>query len=320
MKLRWRLEVGLASAVFRFFGLWSGAGRIMCGRLFGFLGRILVAKVRKRTRANLRIAFPEASEARIDQLMRDAYCSIAKGSYDFYWSGRWTKEEVESRIQWEPESLRAFESAYRAGKGIVLVVGHLGNWEFVSHAIMLRGMQLNAYAAIQVNTLANEMVEKIRKRFGAKFFAPRMMNSPDMLRCLKKGEIAGFVADQNAGSRGFFVPFMGQLASTHKGPASYAALSGSEAFFGVGLDQGQGVYRIEMIPLGRCGRSESEILAFTARWVDILEKYIRMYPEQYFWMHNRWKSRPGPDSIIVERAKSDLQPREKNAVGVERKP
>lgn len=275
----------------------------------GRLAWVLNPRVRKRTLSNLQIAFPDRSQDALRSLAHEAYDFMGRVMYEFIWSGRVPKDELVAKIDFEPQGLAAFQRAYTAGKGIVFITGHLGNWEILSHALVLQGFKLNAYAAVLANDFAHRRVEKLRTRFGARFHAPRMVTSPDLLRALKRGEVAGFVADQNAGSRGLFVPYLGQLASTHKGPASYAAISGSPVFFGVCLAKPDGSFRVELIDLGPGPKKDPDsILNFTARWVSLLEKYIRKYPEQYFWMHHRWKSRPGPDSIVSHGVSTELEP------------
>ncbi|MCE9599342.1 MAG: hypothetical protein K8S54_15365 [Spirochaetia bacterium] len=308
--LRRRLEVWCVLGFFSFFRLFPyPASARFCGKALGRLAWVLSPRVRRRSLSNLQIAFPDYSSDEVRALARTAYDFMGRVMYEFIWSGRVSREELVAKIEFEPTGLAAFERAYAAGKGVVFVTGHLGNWEILSHALVLHGFKLNAYAAVLANDYAHRYVEKLRTRFGAKFHAPRMITSPDLLRALKRGEVAGFVADQNAGGRGLFVRYMGQLASTHKGPASYAAISRVPIFFGVCLAKPDGTFRVELIDLGAGPKKDlPSILRFTARWVGLLEKYVRKYPEQYFWMHHRWKSRPGPDSAVSESIDSELEP------------
>lgn len=272
---------------------------MLYGAVLGWLAYALGMKVRKRTLANLRIAFPDKSEAEIRAIARDAYRFTARSAFEFIRGGTDDPEHLKKRFVYASGS-DDFAAAARAGKGVILVVGHLGNWEYLAHAIVLgMGLKLNAFAAVQANEVADRIIVGLRTRFGAKFIAPRMNNSPDMIRAVRRGEIAGFVADQNAGSRGLFVPFLGQIASTHHGPAVYAALTQAPAFFGAAIEQEDGRYSIEFTPLGKCAsREPKDVLEFTANWVRVLEANVRKHPGQYFWMHNRWKSRPKEGSVV----------------------
>lgn len=299
-RLRWHVEVFITLFLARVC-LLAGRrrGALLYGAVLGWLAYALGMKVRKRTFANLRIAFPEKSEAAIRAIARDAYKFTARSAFEFIRGGTDDPELLKRRFVYGP-GCEEFGAAVRAGQGAILVVGHLGNWEYLAHSIVLGlGLKLNAFAAVQANEVADRIITGLRTRFGARFIAPRMNNSPDMIRAVRRGEIAGFVADQNAGSRGLFVPFMGQIASTHHGPAVYAALTQAPAFFGAAIELEDGRYSIEFTSLGKCSsREQKDVLEFTARWVRVLEGNVRKYPGQYFWMHNRWKSRPKEGSVV----------------------
>lgn len=299
-RLRWHFEVWITLSLARIC-LLAGRrrGALLYGRILGGLAYALGVRVRKRTLSNLRIAFPGRSEEEIHTIAREAYRFTARAAFEFIRGGTDDPQSLKERFVYG-RGVDEFCLAAREGAGVILVVGHLGNWEYLAHAIVLGlGLKLNAFAAVQANEVADRMITKLRTRFGAKFIAPRMNNSPDMVRAVRRGEIAGFVADQNAGSRGLFVPFMGQIASTHHGPAVYAGLTQAPAFFGIAIELPDGKYKIEFMPLGKCpSREQKDVLLFTANWVRVLEENVRKYPEQYFWMHNRWKSRPKEGSIV----------------------
>lgn len=301
-RIRWMIEVAISMGLAGFCRLWGRErGARLYGRLLGGFAYTFGAKVRKRTLANLKTAFPDRSEAELKVIAKEAYRFTGRAAFDFLESGRDDPEYLKKRFHYGPGS-EEFKKNMESGSGAILVVGHLGNWEYLAHAITLgMGLKLNAFAAIQANEIADRIITGLRTRFGAKFIAPRMNNSADMIRVVRRGEIAGFVADQNAGSRGLFVPFMGQIASTHHGPAVYAALTKAPAFFGTAIERPDGSYSIEFSALGKCAsRDTKDVLEFTARWVRMLESYVRKHPEQYFWMHNRWKSRPREDSVVYK--------------------
>ncbi|MGH7545037.1 MAG: lysophospholipid acyltransferase family protein, partial [Gemmatimonadota bacterium] len=136
-------------------------------------------------------------------------------------------------------------------------------------------------------------------------------------RILARRAILGLAADQDARGRGLFVPFFGRPASTHRGPAALALAFGAPLFIGALTRRGPGRrYRLEIELVdpgsavgGRERRSEARVRDLTARWVGRLERMVRVSPEQYFWHHRRWKSRPPGTPEPVTGTTPEAEPR-----------
>lgn len=180
-RLRWHLEVWTTLSLARIC-LLAGRrrGGVLYGIVLGGLAYTVGAKVRRRTIENLKIAFPEKGETELRRIAREAYRFTARAAFDFIRAGTDEPESLKRRFVYG-SGVTAFKEAAGAGAGVILVVGHLGNWEYLAHAIVLGlGLKLNAFAAVQANEVADKMITGLRTRFGARFIAPRMNNSPDI--------------------------------------------------------------------------------------------------------------------------------------------
>jgi KDO2-lipid IV(A) lauroyltransferase len=144
----------------------------------------------------------------------------------------------------------------------------------------------------QRNPLFNASIVAARKRLGLHLI-PRREASKEAMQKLRAGRIVAFVADQNAGRSGVFVPFFGRLASTHRGAALLAVRSGAPMFFAAAVREGSDYCGItEEITESREGELEDVVRRLTAAFTASLERLVRRWPEQYFWHHRRWKTRP----------------------------
>jgi KDO2-lipid IV(A) lauroyltransferase len=194
----------------------------------------------------------------------------------------------------EVEGLAELRAALDAGRGVVLVSGHLGNWEIGGAALAVRGVPIDVVAQRQSNPLFDRLVVETRERLGMRVI-PRELGTRQGLRSLREGRLLALVADQDARGGGVFVPFFGRLASTHRGPAMLALRTGAPLFVTRGLLRTpEGGYRggVEEVVVDREGELDDVVERMTAAFTARLEAGVRAAPDQYFWQHRRWKSRP----------------------------
>ena len=121
------------------------------------------------------------------------------------------------------------------------------------------------------------------------------------MAALRAGRVVAFVTDQDARGSGVFVPFFGRLASTHRGPALMALRTGAPLFLGYGMRLPNGTYTgtIEEITVSRDGDMDDAVYRLTAAFTAKLEAVVRRAPEQYFWQHRRWKTRPPEEQKVL---------------------
>jgi len=182
----------------------------------------------------------------------------------------------------------------------VVVTGHLGNWEVAGAALSARGIPLDVVAKGMANRRFGEDLEATRRRLGMRVVdmavAPR-----EVLRSLRAGRVVALVADQNAREQGIFVPFFGVPAATFRGPALFALRAGAPIFMGTCVREPGRPHRYraraERIDVTASGDLDADVLRLTEAHTAALERAVRQTPEQYFWQHKRWKTRPPPASL-----------------------
>ncbi|TVR64943.1 MAG: hypothetical protein EA422_05225 [Gemmatimonadales bacterium] len=259
-----------------------------------FIGSVL--RIRRSTvERNLAMAFPERDAKWRKRVAARVLPHIARESVMLLRLGGMSAEELHRRT--EVDGLEAMVEATRTGQGVIIVTGHLGNWEIAGGAVAVRGLPLDVVAKIQKNPLVEERIRRMREALGMQVIhrhqAPR-----EVLRSLRKGRAVALVADQDARSSGIFVDFFGVPASTARGPGLFAARTGSPVFLAVPerLPGLRGRYRVTFEPMDLPMHPDRDefVEAFTRRYMSQLEAAIRRIPEQYFWVHRRWKTSPPP--------------------------
>jgi Kdo2-lipid IVA lauroyltransferase/acyltransferase len=251
--------------------------------------------------AHLRQAFPDRSGDWVSTTARAAYRHIGREALGLLRLIRTGPREVLDATL--VDGLESFAAAVAGGRGVVLVTGHLGNWEIGGAALAVRGIPLDAVAQPQENPLFDRALLAMRERLGMRVI-DRRRATPLVLRSLRAGRVVAFVADQDARGHGVFVPFFGRLASTHRGPALLALRAGAPVFLGTALREPDGRYRIRLdaIPVEHApADGEAAVRAITAAFTAGLEAAARRAPEQYFWFHKRWKTRPAEEQPAREK-------------------
>lgn len=178
---------------------------------------------------------------------------------------------------------------------LMIVTGHLGNWEMAGYSLGLLGFTTHAIARVLDNPFLEKFLRDFRERTGQKVLAKKG-DFDQMQEILAKGGTIATLADQDAGARGQFVDFFGRPASTHKAIALLALeYKVPMAVVGVPRVGWPMKYRViceDLIdPLEYADRPDA-VHAITQRYTSALERLIRKYPEQYFWLHRRWKHQP----------------------------
>jgi Kdo2-lipid IVA lauroyltransferase/acyltransferase len=245
---------------------------------------------------HLRKAFPERDDRWRSRVAKASFRHLGRESVATFRLGKMGSHEIRTRT--EVVGLAALQGAAAAGKGAIVVTGHFGNWEVGGAALAARGIPLDVVAQRQRNPLFDAELNRNRARMGMTVIerreAPRRV-----LRSLRAGRVVAIVGDQNVRRGGVFVDFFGRPASTARGTAIFALRTGCPIFMAVvrrepGLPQR---YRVSLDPVEftPTGDMEEDAVRLTAAHTRHLEAQIRRAPEQYFWQHRRWKTRPGEE-------------------------
>ena len=253
-----------------------------------------VLRIRRRVvDENLARAFPDREVPWRRSVAVGAYRHLGRQGVILLRLARMGTEAVRERT--EVEGLEPVKEALSRGRGVVFATGHLGNWEIGGASVTVRDIPLDVVARRQKNPLFDAHISRTRAALGM-----RVVYREDALRegirTLRAGGAMALVADQNARAGGVFVDFFGVPASTARGPAVLALRTGALMVVAgaTARPDHPGRYRVRFQPLSPpdTGDPEEDVRLLTRRYVAALEGMIREAPEQYFWLHRRWKTRP----------------------------
>ena len=253
------------------------------------MGR-LICKLSKRRRktavSNLMMAFPEMSEDDAAATTKRVFENFGRSSADFLIGLDRTKDELEETTT--IEGFENFEAAHAKGKGVMLVTGHFGNWERCSTWLVHHGYKLSVVARDANDEGVNALVNQLRKGPGTDVI-PRGSAARPMIQRLKRNEAIGIVPDQN--SNEIFIPFFGKPAGTVLGPGVIAERTGAAVVPAFCHYVGDGTYHIKVYPEltsepGYETKGEGMMRAIGRQ----LEEVIRERPDQWLWIHDRWRN------------------------------
>ncbi len=246
----------------------------------------------------VRACFPEYSEQRVREIARGSYRGLGRIAMEIIWLSRAEKQKaLESFV--EPEGWEHIEAAVARNEGAILVMGHLGNWELGAAYAAMRGIPVDAVAMHMANPFSDGFITRTRTRLGMNvvFDENAVRRIP---QALKEGHAVVLVSDQGAkGLAGTFVNFFGRPAKTPRGAAVFAMRNRLPLIFVAAIRQPDNRYRYHAtpVPIADTGDREKDINTTVQNYTNVLEDYVRRFPEQYFWQHRRWKRQP-PDTPL----------------------
>lgn len=264
---------------------------LICAHIFPYRKRIIAG--------NLSRAFPDQSAGWHRSVIRRVYVHLATVYFDIFAGYQLRNDRFFPMI--ERVEATALEKALRRKRGVVIILFHLGNWELIADWLARRGYQIAAVAARLKNPLADRLVTEIRTRSGGKIFPKGRRYTLPTMRFIRADRLLYLIADQNAGRKGEWVKFFNQWTSSFRGPILFALRKNCPVLLGSCLLDERGRYQIrfeEFNPETSAATSEdSRINGLIQAYTRYFEDLIRLHPEQYYWIHRRWKTRP-PRALI----------------------
>lgn len=270
------------------------------GIAIGWIVYLLLARLRRVGRRNLEIAFPSKSIHERNRILRGMYVSLGRLLGEFCLFPRYTRQNVSSVAVYQ--GFENFEEAEQLKKGVLLLTGHIGGWEIGSFVHSLYGHPMNIVVRPLDNPYLNRLAEEFRSRFGNRLL-PKQDFARGLLAAMHNGETVGILMDTNmTPPQGDFVPFFGVLACTATGLARVAMKTGAAVVPAFTIwDDHLLKYRVQFEPaikLVKTSDPDADVLANTALFNRALEDIIRKYPDQWLWVHRRWKTRPPGEPSI----------------------
>jgi Kdo2-lipid IVA lauroyltransferase/acyltransferase len=242
-------------------------------------------------RANLRGCFPSRSPAEIESLLATYYRHLGQVIAEFIKLASLSADALRGRIRFTNPELVHAETA--AGRSVLLVAGHLGNWEWSLQGVVLHlGVPIDAAYKPLHSAGADRELLKLRSRFGARMVAAKKLVRAVARRRNELHAIA-LMADQIPASSGgrHWLRFFGRETAFYPGPGEIARLTGYAAFFTSMHRTGRGYYDMTFHPMAAAGE-RLEPAVFTERYAQILETQIQADPADWMWTHRRWKLSP----------------------------
>ena len=254
-------------------------------RLFRYRRKVIIS--------NLKLVYGESLPKPLSELLKGIYKNFIFLWMEFLQNNKVVKKNL-SQI-FTVHNPEIFDEAYKKNKGVIIISGHMGNFEWLGQMHGQSGRKISGIAKKQTNPLVNQLVEKIRLRenMGVIYMRNAMVEG---IEVLKNKDLLAIVMDQDARKKGVFVDFMGMPSSTAVGPAVFHLRTGAPLIFLMSIRRDYGkfdAYYEEICPAAEPSEvTDQKIKEITQIHSSVLEKWILKYPEQWFWMHRRWKTKP----------------------------
>jgi KDO2-lipid IV(A) lauroyltransferase len=298
--MRERLEYYLALFVVKGLGLMPQRVARSVGVSVARLFFALRPPLRRTANFNLRLAFPEWTEAQRKQNISRMVRNLGRMAGEFSQFPKYTPENVSDVVVMVGEE--NYVAAEQGGNGLLLLGGHIGAWELSSFALGLYGHPCHFLVRAITNSRVDALVNEYRGLSGGKPIE-KNESARAILKVLRGGGAVGILADHNTAlEEGVFVDFFGVPACSTSGLARIALRTDAAVVPVYALwDEAVGKYRLHVDPqveLIRTGDLDADVRANTARFIHIIENIARAYPDQWLWVHKRWKTRPPGEEPI----------------------
>jgi KDO2-lipid IV(A) lauroyltransferase len=292
--MRQRLEYALAWPFIKILGIWPRPLARAFGIGIGWVVYLLHVRLRQVGMRNLALAFPEKSAAERARILGGEFTSLGRQLAEVCQIPKYTPENVDQVVGYD--GFENYERARARGKGVLFLTAHFGGWELSAFTHSMHGHWMHVVVRPLDNPYLDRLIRNYRTMHGNK-----IVDKADFVRgllaAMKAGEVVGILMDTNmTPPQGVFVDFFGIPACTASGLARIALRTDAAVVPGFTIwDPVLRKYRLRFDPaveLIRTGHLEADIVANTRQFTKIIEDYVRQYPEQWLWVHRRWKTRP----------------------------
>lgn len=290
-----RLQYLALRVVSMFLHCWPVDANLRTARLLGNLMYWLDRKHRNRALTNLRRSFPESPEQEIQTLARRSMQTLFMFFVEVLFTTRLIHIDTWRRYVVLENFREVLDLLLRRQCPVLLLTGHYGNFEISNYVLGTLGFETTAIGRPLDNPYVNEWLMGVRQRQGSRIINKKGATD-EVVGILEQNGVVGFVADQNAGSKGLFVDFFGRKASTYKSIALLAMEYSAPVVIGYGRRIGDRfrfqIAAQDIIYPADWQAQEDPLRYITQRYTTAIENIVRQDPGQYWWVHRRWKSRP----------------------------
>jgi KDO2-lipid IV(A) lauroyltransferase len=288
------VEYGIALGILKALGALPRKLALQAGYALGAVAHRVLPHLRRHAEVNLRIAFPDMPEAERERIKRNVFRNLGRLLGEVTQFPKLNRENIQQVVAYE--GLEHYVNALNSGHGVILLTGHIGAWELSVFAHSLNGYPMSFLKRNVDNPLVERLGESYRMRFGNRSI-DKKGSVREIIKTLKTGGVVGILADLNtARDEGVFCDFFGTPACTTAGVATLALRTGALVVPGYLLwDEKAHIHRLCFEPPIETidtGNQKEDVQTNTARYTKVLENVIRRHPDQWLWIHRRWKTRP----------------------------
>jgi len=248
---------------------------------------------------NLRLAFPDWTDADRRRVVRGMIRQVGWMAGEFSQFPKYNREKIERIVV--VDGFENFENARLRGKGVLFLTGHMSAWELAPFAQALYGYPLHFLVRPIANRRLDELINRYRCRSGNQPIEKNRA-ARAILKILGEGGTIGVLSDHNTSHENVFVNFFGVPAATTSGLARIALRTDAAVVPGfLSWDPEIRKYRLRFEPaveISRTGNEEADVIENTSRFTRVIEDHIRAHPDQWLWVHKRWKTRPPGEKPI----------------------
>src|ERR1700735_2689014 len=267
------------------------------GAAFAAIAYRLRTPWRKAAQTNLQIAFPELSERKRDEIIRRMVRQVGWMAAEFSQLPKYSPVNIENVVV--IDGFENFAAAKRRGKSVLFLTGHMSAWELASFAHALYGYPLHFLVRPVSNRRVDALVNRYRCLSGNSAIE-KNKSARAILKVLGEAGTVGILMDHHTSlDEGVFVNFFGAPASTRSGLARLALRTDAAVVPGFLIwDTARRKYRLRFekaVELARTDDEEADVIENTQRFTQVIEEHVRQYPDQWLWVHKRWKTRPPGD-------------------------
>ena len=239
----------------------------------------------------------DISDPRVGELVRANFIQLARSVLEMPSLFRLSKKNVDSYAEFE--NMHYLTDEVAKGKGVLALTAHLGNWELMSLSVSCK-TDIPIYELVRPldSPPLDRIVSELRTRTGNRFI-DKDQCADEVRELLGKNSLIAILLDQNASwYEGVYVPFFGRTACTNKGMAAFALSCGASVVPVFNFRQEDGRYKVvfdKPVELIRTDDFKSDLIENTKQFNDVIEKYVRMAPDNWLWVHRRWRIKDIPE-------------------------
>jgi len=286
-----KLEVGITKTMIWIFSMLPHRSSQKLAAFIGGIFHDLVGIRTKVARQQLREAFPDKDENWIKKTPREVYRNMAMVAAELARVPKLKGEKFEEWVELDGEEFVG--AALAKGKGCIVVSAHLGCWEYHGAYAANKGYPVTYVVAQQSNAGIGKIIDERRSAVGIETYQ-RKNAARGVISALKRNRLLAIMIDQDAGKNGVFVPFFGKSASTTRGVATFAIKLGAPILMITGYrsSDGRSISKIQPVDCESSGDFDRDVERITAEMTGMIETEIKKTPEQWLWLHRRWKTKP----------------------------